>query len=349
MHPGIKGLIGLAVVAALAGGGGYAYMRLRGDNSSNPDQLVLYGNVDIREADLAFNIAGRVASMLVEEGDKVKKGELLATLETEIYDADVEAAKADVGAQKAALDRLLAGSRPEEIRKARENAQAIQAQLADARATLKRTEQLASDRFAPLQQLDADQARVNNLEALLRASQQELSMAVQGPRTEDITQARAQLRASQAQLLLALRRLDYTRLYAKEAGVINTRIVEPGAVVQANTPVYTVALTDPVWVRSYVDEPDLGRIHSGTKAEIFSEFKTRPPLCGLGRLHLAHRRIHAQDGGDAAIAHQPGLSPAGLCQERRRQSPARHAGHGPPEDRQTLDRHEVKPWQSPTP
>ena len=218
--------------------------------------------------------------MLVEEGDTVNKGQLLATLETEIYDADVEAAKADVGAKKAALDRLLAGSRPEEIKKARQNAEAIQAQLTDAQTTLKRTQQLASDRFAPLQQLDADQARVNNLQALLRAAQQELSMAVQGPRTEDITQARAQLRASHAQLLLALRRLDYTRLYAKQGGVINTRIVEPGAVVQPNTPVYTVALTDPVWVRTYISEPDLGRVHSGTKAEIFSDSRPDHPYEG---------------------------------------------------------------------
>ncbi len=280
MHPRKKWLIGLVLIALVAGGAGYTYLRFRAAAPDNPDELVLYGNVDIRQADLAFNIAGRVADMLVEEGDSVKKGQLLATLETEIYGADVEAAKADAGARKAALNRLLAGSRPEEIRKTRENAQAIQAQLDDARATLKRTQQLVSDRFAPLQQLDADQARVNNLEAQLRAAQQELSLAIQGPRVEDIVQARAELRASEAQVMLAARRLDYTKLHAMEDGVINTRIVEPGAVVQANSPVYTLALTNPVWVRAYVGEPDLGRIHSGTKARIFTDSRPDQPYEG---------------------------------------------------------------------
>jgi len=280
MHQGRTWIVGLVAVTLIAGGaaGYYFYGRPRAAVPS--DQLVLYGNVDIREADLAFNISGRVEQMRVEEGDKVKKGDLLATLEPQLYDADVEAARADVGAKKAALDRLLAGSRPQEIRQARENVKAIEAQLDEARLTLKRTVQLAKNNFAPQQLLDANQSQVNNLEAQLRAAQQVLSLAVQGPREEDIAQARAQLRASQAQLLLALRRLDYTKLYAKEDGVINTRIVEPGAVVQAMSPVYTVALTSPLWVRTYVGEPDLGRIRPGTKAEIFTDSRPGQPYQG---------------------------------------------------------------------
>jgi HlyD family secretion protein len=114
----------------------------------------------------------------------------------------------------------------------------------------------------------------------MKAAEQELSLAIQGPRDEDIAQARAQLRASEAQLLLAQRRLAYTNLYAKERGVVNTRIVEPGAVVQANTPAYTLALTDPVWVRTYISEPDLGRVHSGVKAEILTDSNPGKPYEG---------------------------------------------------------------------
>ncbi len=275
-----KALAGILAILLAAAAGGYAYMDWRAGRSAAPGDLVLNGNIDIREADLAFNISGRVEKMVVEEGDTVEKGQLLATLETAIYDADMEAAKADVSARKAALDRLLAGSRPEEIRKARQDSQAIQAQLDDARATLRRTQQLATDRFAPLQKLESDQARVKILEAQMKAAEQELSLAIQGPRDEDIAQARGELRASEAQLLLAQRRLAYTNLYAKERGVVNTRIVEPGAVVQANTPAYTLALTDPVWVRTYISEPDLGRVHSGMKAEILTDSNPGKPYEG---------------------------------------------------------------------
>lgn len=263
--------IGLAAVVAVAAAGGYAAYDFWKRQQSTPTDIVLYGNIEIREADLAFNVAGRIESMLVEEGYEVENGQLLATLEADIYQAEVEAAKARVGAQRAVLDRLLAGSRPEEIKEARANVRAIEANLQDARANLRRTEKLAKDNFATLQKLDEDRAHVNSLEAQLKAAQQKLSLAIQGPRDEDIAEARARLRADEAELALAQLRLDYTKLFAKDRGVVKIRIVEPGAVVLAHAPVYTIALTDPVWVRTYVSEPDLGRIHPGMAAEVSTD------------------------------------------------------------------------------
>jgi HlyD family secretion protein len=265
-----KWLIRLAVVAVLLAGGGYAYLQYWRVQSPS-DEIALYGNVDIREADLAFNVAGRIETMQVEEGDEVRKGELLATLEPALYQGEVDAADAQVAAQKAVLDRLLAGSRQDEIKRARDNVRALEAQLELAQAMLKRTRQLVTDSYAPMQKLDEDQARVSNLEAQLKASGAELSLAIEGPRAEDITAARAQLRAREAERALAQQRLDYTKLLAKEDGVIRTRIAEPGAVVMANSPVYTLALRDPVWVRTYISETDLGRIRPGMKAQVFTD------------------------------------------------------------------------------
>jgi HlyD family secretion protein len=178
------------------------------------------------------------------------------------------------------LDRLLAGSRPEQIRQARENARAIQAQLEDARSTLQRTEKLAIDRFAPAQKLDTDRARVRNLEAQLKAAEQELALAIQGPREQEIAEARSQVRAGQAELLLARTHLKHTQLYAPEPGIIKTRILEPGAVVQPQTPAYTLALSDPVWVRSYVSETDLGRVYPGMKASVVTDTNPGRPYDG---------------------------------------------------------------------
>jgi HlyD family secretion protein len=258
------------VVAAIGVAGAKLYPRWL-EPSAPATELVLYGNIDIREADLAFNVAGRIESMQVEEGDEVEAGQLLATLEADLYQAEVDADAARVGARRAALDRLLAGTRPEEISAERSNVQAIEADLADARSTLERTEKLARQDFATRQKLDDDRARVQNLEARLSAAQQKLALAIQGPRVEDITEARAQLTADEAELALAQRRLAYTELHAKRRGVVKTRIVEPGAVVLANAPVYTIALSDPVWVRSYVSEPDLGRIHPGMSATVVTD------------------------------------------------------------------------------
>ncbi|HKJ74923.1 MAG TPA: efflux RND transporter periplasmic adaptor subunit [Alphaproteobacteria bacterium] len=268
-HPK-KRLIVLPVVL-IAAAGGYFYFDHWRDGRTSAGEITLYGNVDIREADLAFNVAGRVKTMQVEEGDRVKKGQLLATLDPDTYQAQVDAAKAQVAAQKATLDRLLAGSRPEEIKEARANVQAIQANLEDARINLKRAEELTKTQVAAQQRLDQSRANVKSLEAQLDAAKQRLALAIQGPRKEDIAQARAMLQAQQAQLALAQSQLAYTKLFAPDDGVVKTRIVEPGAVVQPQAPVYTVALSNPVWVRTYIPEPDLGKVRPGMKAQVYTD------------------------------------------------------------------------------
>ncbi len=268
----------LLLLAAAAGVFAYEYYRSGANQASG--EITLYGNVDIREADLAFNITGRVESMLVDEGDTVSKGKLLATLEPNLYAAEVNAAKARMEAKKAVLDRLLAGSRTEEIDRARSNADAIQVQLDNAKRNLLRTEKLVAETIAPEQKLEDDRTTVQRLEAELRVAKQEVLLAVQGPREEDIIEARAQLRASDADLALSQQRLSYTKLYSKENGVVTTRIDEPGAVVQPQSPVYTVALNDPVWVRTYIGEPDLGRIHPGMKAKVVTDSRPDRPYAG---------------------------------------------------------------------
>ena len=265
-----KKIIIVAAILLVIVGGAYLGLRILGLNDDT-SQITLYGNIDIREADLGFNVTGRVESMLVDEGDLVEKGHVLAVLESETYDAEYQAASARVNASSAVLDRLLAGSRPEEIQMARADVGAIQADLVEARANLKRTKKLATDDFATQQKLDDNLALVKSLEERLKAAQQQLSLAIEGPRKEDIAEARAKLKAEEAGLALAATRLDYTKLLSKETGIVKTRIVEPGSVVLSNTPVYTVALTDPVWVRTYVSETNLGKIYPGMKARVFTD------------------------------------------------------------------------------
>jgi len=272
-----KPLVILALGLAAAGAAGYYYLGPLYQQPSSGDGLVLYGNIDIREADLAFNVGGRIERMLVEEGDVVERGQLLATLDDSLYRAEVESAEAQVAAQQASLDRLLAGSRPEEIRKARADVAAIESSLAAARSSLQRTEELARQNFASQQRLDDDRYRVSSLEAELMAAQQTLSLAIQGPRDEDIAEARAKLATQKAALNLAQQKLGYTKLTASETGTVKTRIVESGVVVLSQSPVYTVALTDPVWVRTYVAEPDLGRVAPGMRARVYTDTVSSKP------------------------------------------------------------------------
>lgn len=259
-----------AVVILLVLGAWAAFGGLFGGKSTS-EILVLYGNVDIREADLAFNVSGRIEKMLVEEGDQVEPGRLLATLDDATYRASVTAAEAKLATQRATLQRLLAGSRPEEIAKARNDVKSIKAQLVAARLTLERTRKLLKNDFASRQKFDDQIALVGDLIARQAAAQDILDLAIKGPREEDIAAARAQVKAAKSELDLARQTLAFTQIKAKSSGTVMTRVVEPGEVVLANSPIYAIALDRPMWVRTYVSEPDLGRVHPGLKAEVISD------------------------------------------------------------------------------
>jgi HlyD family secretion protein len=268
------------LVAAAAGGWWY----LGSPEGPDESRLVLYGNVDIRETDLAFNNSEHIDRLLVQEGDRVHKGQLVAALHRERLEAEVAVAEARVAAQRAAVARLEVGSRPEELHQAQANVSAARARLSDAQVTFTRTRDLAEKKLISRQALDDAQATLDTARAELEVAQQVLALAVEGPRTEDIEEARALLNASEAQLVLAREVLKDTELYAPAAGVIRDRLLEPGDMVSPQTPVLTLALTDPVWVRAYASESYLGRLAPGMAAEVSTDSypgKTYPGWIGF--------------------------------------------------------------------
>lgn len=258
-------LAGLAIVAVAAA---FSY---RFWPQPVPDQLTLYGNVDIRQVDLAFNSIGRLQEVRREEGDSVKAGETIALLDPETYRDLVELARGRVEAQRVAVRRLEAGSRPEEIARDRATVEANRAALVDAEVLLKRRSELVKSGNVSRQLYDEAKNGYDSAQARLDASSQALRLTELGPRREDIDQAKAVLRAEEAALALSESRLADTELKAPADGVVLSRIVEPGTMVGPNTPIFTVALTDKVWVRTYIPEPDLGRVRPGLEVKIATD------------------------------------------------------------------------------
>ena len=169
------------------------------------DELVLYGNVDLRQVELAFNGSERVVQVLAAEGDRVSRGQVLARLDTGRLGPQAAQAAAQVAAQQQAVDRLRAGSRPEEIDQAKANLAAAQAEATDAAAKAARGETLfkaSGGKALSRQELDDAKAASAAAAARVAASQQSLRLAQIGPRKEDIAQAQAQLQGARAQLAL---------------------------------------------------------------------------------------------------------------------------------------------------
>lgn len=257
------------LLLALAAGAGWWWRNH--DDSAAPDRLVLYGNVDIREVRLAFNGAERITRMLVEEGARVEAGQLLAVLDSGRLQARVDQAEAQVAAQRQVVAALEAGTRPEEINRARAELELAEAQNQDAQRSLVRIRDLARRQLASPQQVDAAAAAAESAAARVKAAQATLALALAGPREQDIAAARANLRALEAQLALVRRELADAELHAPRDGVIRNRILEPGDMASPQQPVYTLALTDPIRIRAYVDEPDLGRLRLGMTARIATD------------------------------------------------------------------------------
>lgn len=261
----VRIVLAAAVLLVIAAGGWFylTHFRQRDDN-----RVTLYGNVDIRQLELAFNDSGRVTSLRVEEGDRVTPGQLLATLDDTRYAAALAQAKAQTEHQKMVLSALLAGSRPEEIAQAKASMEALKVTAKNAEVNYKRAADLVSTQAVSIQQRDDLKAAYDAAKQQYEAARQAYSLAVKGPRKEDIEAARAAYKAAVEAQALAQREFDDTRLHAPSHGIVENRILQPGDMATPQTPVFTIALPSPLWVRAYVGETELGRIHLGMAASV---------------------------------------------------------------------------------
>jgi len=244
--PKITRIGGVFLLVVLGGAGAWLYLALR--HQPNSSMLTLYGNVDIREVQPAFNDSGRITNMLVEEGAVVHKGDLIATMDDISYAAALSQANAQAESLAETLARLKAGSRPEEIAQAKATMDALAATLVNAKINYDRMAVLVPTTAVSKQNYDEARAVYESTRQQHEAARQAYILAVKGPRKEDIEAAEANVRAAEAAVTSARKTLAETKLYAPEDGVVENRILEPGDMAAPNTPVYTIALQRLLWV-----------------------------------------------------------------------------------------------------
>jgi HlyD family secretion protein len=233
--------------------------------------LTLYGNVDIRQVQLAFNGSDRIDRMLVREGEQVHQGQLLATLDTTRLQQNVSLLEAQLAMQQQVVARLKAGNRPEEISKARADADAAKIEASNAERTYHRLNELVAKKFVAKQQADDAKAAADAGQAKYEAALATRRLAELGPRVEDIAAASATRKANEAALAIARKQLADASLYAPADGIIQDRILEPGDMASPQLSLYTLALTDPIWVRAYVQGSDMGKIYHGMSAVVTTD------------------------------------------------------------------------------
>ena len=270
-------LILVLVLIALAGGG-YWYWKGRA-KSDGP--LVLQGNVEVRQVNIGFKVAGRIKSLEVDEGAHVKTGQKLASLDKVYFEDALRQLHAQADQAAANLAKLEAGNRPEEIAQAESVVAEREAMAANAKAAIERATQLLKTNAGTQKAYDDALAASRQSEAQLQSARQALRLMKAGFRKEDIAMARAQLAERKAAIEIAERQLGDADLYAPSNGVALSRVREAGAIVNAGETVFVLSLTNPVWVRTYVSEPDLARVKPGMPVEVRTDTPGARPLKGV--------------------------------------------------------------------
>jgi HlyD family secretion protein len=250
--------------------------------------LDLVGTVDANQVVVSPQVPGRIAKLLVDEGTKVKQGDLIASLDPSELEAQARAAAATIDSLRSQVSATQAtstatqGSTTSSVANAQARLEAARAQLVQAEAMLTRTEsdsrrsiELAQqgvvsdqERVQAEMNLKAQQATVSSLQQQVTAAEADLNTAIANTHQAHAAQStvsatRGQLLNAEAQLKEAEVRLGYTKIYAPVTGTVSVRAAREGEYLNAGNPIVTIVDFTDTWVRAAIPETESDHIGMG--------------------------------------------------------------------------------------
>jgi HlyD family secretion protein len=246
------------------------------------NMLKLSGNIEAHESLVSFKVTGRIVALPVDEGMGLKAGDLVARVDNDDYRQQVAVDDAVARVRGRQLEWGLAGSRTQDIEAAHQNVLDAQADLAQKKQDYARYQALLEKDEIPAQTRDQAATSVTRAQAAYDRAQLIYNELVEGTRKEELAVDRANVRQADQSLRLSNIRLSYTTLRAPFDGVVLVRQAELGEVVSPGTPIVTLADLDHLWVRVYVPETDLGKVHWGQAVAV--ETDTYPGRIYRGRV-----------------------------------------------------------------
>lgn len=221
-----------------------------------------------RKSTVGSALDGRVAEFLVEEGDRVKKGDKLAQLQTKALEIQIAVATAELELRTQELKELENGARPEELDQALAHMQGAQALRDYTRSKFDRTKSLVERNAASTDQLQDDSAAAERgVQAYLEAKAA-YDLVKAGPRPEKIAQARARQGMTQEQIHQLEDQLAKHSMYAPFDGYVVQESTEIGQWIMRGDPVVQIVELDYVDVQVPVLESYIPHLHVGDEAEV---------------------------------------------------------------------------------
>jgi HlyD family secretion protein len=274
----MKRILLVIIISAVIGGLSYYFFTR--EKTEGDAYIKVSGNIETTEVDVGFKITGRIVSRYFEEGDWVDKGKVLAKLDDEDLRNRFEVARATLVSAQARLSKLLAGSRPEEIRAAEANLNQAKSDLENKEAHYERMKPLFERGVIPKETLDNAEAGFKIAKASFQSATENYLLVKEGPRKEDIEDAKAQVEQAQASLKLTETQLSYTVLYSPISGVVLVKSGETGEVVNPGTSILTLADIGNVWLKAYIPETDLGKIKWGQEVIVTTDLRPKKEYKG---------------------------------------------------------------------
>jgi HlyD family secretion protein len=272
----------LLLVIIAIGIAGVLYYLFTREKEKETTFIKVSGNIEATEVDVGFKVSGRIVSRFFEEGDRVDQGKVLAKLDDEDLRNRLEVARATLMSAQARLSKLLAGSRPEEIRQAEANLHQAEFDLGNKQVQYERMKGLYERGVIAKEAFDNAETMYKIAKAALQAATESYQLVKEGPRREDIEDARAQVDQAQASVKLNETQLSYTTLYSPLSGVVLVKSGEIGEVVNPGTSILTMADIENVWLKAYIPETDLSKVKWGQEVIVTTDL--RPQKRYKGRI-----------------------------------------------------------------
>ena len=255
-----KIIIAFIVIIVL---GFIGYGLIISNEHSAPNTVTFQGQMQMQQTSIATKVPGRIAQILVTEGDKVEVGQQLIEMDSPEINAKIAQARAGKQMAQSQLDKAENGARPQEIAQAKAAWQANKAASDLAQNTYQRVNRLYEEGLMARQKRDEAYAQFLATQDQTEAARLQYDLALEGARSEDKSAATAQVAQVDAQLDEALVAKEEANLKSPIAGIVDDVIVSAGEVIGQGVPILTLVNTDEQWVVLNVTENHLNQFAIG--------------------------------------------------------------------------------------
>ncbi|MEZ7516933.1 HlyD family secretion protein [Psychrobacter sp. NPDC078370] len=261
-----KALLALFILIVL---GTIAYGLYKSNAHSEPEVITLQGQMQMQQTSIAAKVPGRIAQIMVTEGDTVTAGQQLVEMDSPEINAKINQARAGKQIAQSQLDKAENGARPQEIAQAKAAWQANKAASDLAENTYQRVNRLYEEGLMARQKRDEAYAQYLATQDQTEAARLQYDLALEGARTEDKSAATAQVAQVDAKLDEALVAKEEANLRSPIAGIVDNVIVSAGEVIGQGVPLLTLVDTTDQWVvlnvtESYLNQFAIGQTFTGT-------------------------------------------------------------------------------------